>query len=139
MGTRERIVLDTNVLISAIGWRGAEYQLYSRCRSGEPQLAISPELLDELRRVLRYPKLGFDEYEIDEFVSDVLDHAAHVTPSHRLHVVEEDPDDDRVIECAVEAGARFIVSGDRHLLELAAYSGVQILDARSALREIEHT
>ena len=47
--------------------------LYQRCRAGELRLAISPELLAELGRVLRYPKLGFAEEEIEAFISDYLD------------------------------------------------------------------
>lgn len=136
MGPRERIVLDTNVLVSAVGWRGAEYRLYSRCRNGEQQLAVSPALLDELRRVLAYPKLGFAQDEIEAFISDISGHALHVEPSHRLEVIEEDPDDNRVIECAVEAEARCIVSGDRHLLKLATHGGILILDTQAALREV---
>lgn len=93
-------------------------------------------MLDELRRVLEYPKLGFTGDEVEDFIPDIMDHALHVTPSRTMRAVEEDPDDDRVVECAFEAGARFIVSGDKHLLELAAYGGIQILYARSAPREI---
>ncbi len=112
MGPEEAVVFDTNVLVSAVGWRGPEHELYERCRAGE--LAISPELLAELERVLRYPRLGFAEEEIEGFISDLLGHATTVSPSRTVVVVEENPDDDRVIECALAAGARRIVSGDKH-------------------------
>lgn len=134
MGSRALVVLDTNVLVSALGWRGSEHRLYARCRSGDPRLAISPVLLGELRRVPSYPKFAFTEEEIERFISDILTHALMVSPPSRsLEVVERDPDDDRVLECAVEAGARWIVSGDRHLLDLARYKDIRIVDAVSAL------
>jgi hypothetical protein len=68
------VVFDTNVLVSAVGWRGPEHELYERCRTGELRLAISPELLAELERMLRYPRLGFAEEEIEGFISDLLGH-----------------------------------------------------------------
>ena len=133
MVPEEVVVFDTNVLVSAVGWRGPEHEIYQRCRAGELRLALSPELLAELERVLRYPKLGFAEEEINAFISDLLEHAATVSPSHTVEVVEADPDDDRVIECALAAGARWVVSGDRHLLGLEEYEGIRIIDAATAI------
>lgn len=137
MGARTVVVLDTNVLVSALGWRGPEHQLYARCRSGRPRLALSPALLEELRRVLEYPKLGFAEGEISAFFSDIREHALTVTPSRRLEVIQEDPEDNRVLECAVAAGARLVVSGDKHLLSLEEYEGIRIVGARAALLELD--
>ncbi len=137
MGPRETVVLDTNVLVSAVGWRGPEHELYERCRAGELRLAISPELLAELRQVLRYPKFGFEEEEIEGFVSDLLDHAVTVSPSQTVEVIEEDPEDNRVIECALPAGARWIVSGDKHLLGLEEYEGIRIVSAATAINVLE--
>jgi putative PIN family toxin of toxin-antitoxin system len=132
VGPRETVVFDTDVLVSAVGRRGPEHELYERCRAGELRLAISPELLAELRRVLRYPKFGFEEEEIEGFVSDLLDHAVTVSPSQTVEVIEEDPEDNRVIECALAAGARWIVSGDKHLLGLEEYEGIRIVGAAAA-------
>lgn len=96
-------------------------------------MVTSPTLLAELRRVLNYPKFGLTADEIEGFISDLLSHAVTVSPSRTLEVVTEDPDDDRVIECALEADAPWIVSGDEHLLELAEYEGVQVINAKKAL------
>ncbi len=137
MGPRELVVLDTNVLVSAVGWRSPERELYDRCRSGRLRLAISPALLEELRRVLGYPKLGFSEDEVEVFVADVLDHAGVVSPSRTLEVVKDDPDDNRVLECAVAAGARWVVSGDKHLLGVAEYQGIRIVTAHAALNALK--
>lgn len=136
MGPRETVVLDTNVLVSALGWRGSERELYERCRTGGLELAVSSALVAELERVLRYPKLGFTEDDIGAFVSDLLSHAIIVSPPRTLEVVEEDPDDDRVLECALSAGARWIISGDKHLLGLGEHEGIRILGARAALETL---
>ena len=83
--------------------------------------------------MLRYPKFGFAEEEIEGFISNLLGHALTVSPSRTVEVVEEDPDDDRIIECALAAGARWIVSGDKHLLGLEEYEGIRIVSAATAV------
>jgi hypothetical protein len=90
-------------------------------------------LLAELERVLRYPRLGFAEEEIESFISNLLGHATTVSPSRTVELVEEDPDDNRVIGCALAAGARWIVSGDKHLLGLEEYEGIRIVGAAAAI------
>ncbi len=128
------VVLDTNVLVSAFGWNGPERRVYERCRAGELRQSISPDLLLELERVLHYPKLQFTESEIRACLRDLVAHANLVVPVHRIDVIEQDPGDNRVLECAVESGAKWIVSGDYHLLELHDFTGIQILSAAAALQ-----
>ena len=110
--------------------------MYERCGAGVMHLATSPELLDELERVLHYPKFLFTESEIQAFLREVTAIARLVHPRQRIDVVQQDPDDNRVLECAVEAEAEWIVSGDPHLLELGKYKGIQILSAAAALRRL---
>ncbi len=129
-------MLDTNILVSALGWQGPERLVYERCGAGLMHLATSPALLDELERVLRYPKFLFTESEIQAFLRNVIAIARLVHPRQRIDVVQQDPDDNRVLECAVEAGAEWIVSGDPDLLELREYEGIQILSAAAALRRL---
>jgi putative PIN family toxin of toxin-antitoxin system len=100
------------------------------------QLVTSPELLGELERVLRYPKFLFTESEIRSFLRHVTASARLVQPKQRIDVVQRDPDDNRVLECAVEVQAKWIISGDPHLLELREYKGIQILSAAAALRRL---
>lgn len=134
MGQTPVVVLDTNVLVSAVGWRGPELRLLTRCESRDLQLAISPALLEEVARVLRYPKLRLAPETIAAFERTLLAHAVLVHPSERLRIIHEDPDDDRILECAVAAEASWIVSGDRHLLQLGSYRGIPITNAGDALR-----
>lgn len=133
MGQTPVVVLDTNVLVSALVWRGSEFRLLSRCEKGDCQLAISPPILEELARVLRYPKLRLSPEDIAAFERTILNHAVLVHPSERLRIIRDDPDDDRILECAITAAAAWIVSGDRHLLELRSYREIPITNARAAL------
>jgi putative PIN family toxin of toxin-antitoxin system len=127
------VVFDTNVLISALLWPGSvPAQVVALARQGRVLAVISPALLEELRRVLR-KKLGFEEEAAEAVLEAVAEHSELVNPKQTLHVIREDPEDDRVLECAVEGRADAIVTGERHLLQLKEYRGVAILKPREFL------
>ena len=137
MGTPRVVVLDTNVLISALGWRGPEHSIYQLCRTGVLQAATSPQLLAELERVLGYPKFGLVDKEIRQLVSEFRARASVVRPSERIEIIQQDPSDNLVLECAVRAKADWIVSGDAHLLDLRVFRSIRVLGARSVLVALE--
>ena len=125
-------VLDTNVVVSAlISHRGAPAQCYRAWQEGRFAYVTSPALLDELARVLSYPRLSkylaWSGEERREFLEALAYAAKLVVPDIELHVIDEDPDDDRVLEAAVAAGVSHIVTGDRHLLNLRSYNGIEIV------------
>jgi uncharacterized protein len=131
----KRIVIDTNVLISAFGWSGAERRLLMHCKERIFELAISPQLLKELERVLQYKKLKFDKEEQVEFLALISELAVVVEPKETLDVVNAHAPDNRVIECACEACAEAIISGDEHLLQLSEFRGIKIMRAPDFLNE----
>lgn len=94
-----RIVLDTNVLLSAFGWRGSPYEILRRTLQGEFRLLASPALLEELQRVLAYPKFGFSEVEIAHFLLTIAEGAEVVLAPARLSVVAQDPADPFLPTC----------------------------------------
>lgn len=124
----ERVVFDTNIMISGLLWRGKPYQCLWLARTGIVQALYCPEMMAELSEKLR-GKFGFSENRIHAVVSDVRRFADRVEISGTLKVVTADPDDDKFIECAVAGKARVIVSGDHHLLDLAEYEGIPIMSA----------
>lgn len=116
-----RIVADTNVLVSGIGWRGPSARILDAVSDGLLQLVGSRELLGELGRVLAYPKLARVIGDPDQTVVLIEALAVLVAPAQRIAVVSDDETDNRVLEAAVAGAASYIVSGDRHLLELGAF------------------
>lgn len=127
-----RIVLDANVLVSAlISSAGAPAQIVAYWREDKFEVAISTPILHELDRVLHYPRLQehyhLPEKRIRRFLRLLARQAVAVAPPQSVTVIELDPDDNRYLECAVAAEAEVIVSGDRHLLALGEYQGIQIL------------
>ena len=129
-----RAVLDANVLVSGIVSEGTPRNILRAWRSGNFHVVESQATLDEIGRVLRYPKIArrhrWSEAEIRAFMES-LEALAILTPGKlRLNVVAADPSDNRYLECAVEGEADFLVTGDRHLLGLGTYRDVEILSPR---------
>ncbi|HFD40079.1 MAG TPA: putative toxin-antitoxin system toxin component, PIN family [Anaerolineae bacterium] len=137
-----RAVIDTNTLVSGlISPLGTPAQIIDHWRTGRFLLLTSPALLDELRRVLGYPRvatrLGWSEPERAQFLSS-LETLALVTPGNlQLPGVTRDPKDDAVVACAVEGQAEFIVSGDKDLLILGRYQETRIVTPREFLSLLE--
>lgn len=136
-----RLVLDTNVVFSALLWRGTPYRLLEAIkRKSGIQLYSSAVLLEELEEVLTRPPASKRLGAIDKNARAVLaDYAAAielVSPAHTPRVVLNDPDDDHVIAAALSARADLIVSGDADLITLNSYKGIVIVNAAEAIERI---
>jgi putative PIN family toxin of toxin-antitoxin system len=133
-----RVVLDTNVYISALMFGGLPGSLLALAFVQAFTLIISSPLLEELDEKLR-GKFGVS-VEDAAFVRSRLESVAQVVePRGTLRVIPEDPDDNRVLECAVEGKADYIVSGDQHLLNLGKYQGISIVTVRKFMDATEAT
>jgi putative PIN family toxin of toxin-antitoxin system len=131
-----RVVLDTNVYISALLFGGLPGSLLDLAFLRSFTLIISPALLEELDEKLRV-EFGVS-VEDAALVRARLEKVAEVVqPRESLSVIADDPDDNRVLECAVKGEADVIVSGDRHLLELARYQGISIITVRQFMESAE--
>jgi len=123
-----RVVLDTNVLISALLFRGLPGRLVPMWQEREIVLLVSPEILKEYIKVLSYPKFGLDEEEIKAILrEEVLPFVEPVRPGTRIEIIKEDPSDDKFLSLAVDGNAEFLVSGDRHLLGIKKYRKIGIV------------
>lgn len=129
----KKIVIDTNVLVSALGWNGPERKVLKHCYEGFFELFISAQMVEELKRVLSYEKLGFSLEEQEEFLVLISEIAALVDPNEHIDAIKEKPSDNRVLECACAGKVEAIVSGDRHLLQLREFRGIKILRAPELL------
>jgi len=137
-----RIVLDTNVVLSALLWRGTPHHLLAAIgQRSSIQLYSSSALLEELADVLARPsatkRLALIGKTVREVLADYVEAIELVEPTTVPRVVADDIDDDQVIAAAVAARADLIVSGDRkHLLPLGIHQGIVIIDAAEAIRRI---
>lgn len=133
-----KAVLDVGQYVSAtIRADGHPAQVLSAWREGEFDLLTSLPILDDLRRVLAYPRIRkrhqWTDEEIELFVVS-LGVAAHLTPGElEVTAVQDDPTDDKILACAKEGQANYIVSSDEHLLNLESYEGISIVPPRRFL------
>jgi putative PIN family toxin of toxin-antitoxin system len=127
-----RVVADTNVFISALMFGGLPGRFLDLALGRRFTLVISEALLDELDEKLR-GKFAVSESDALAIRAKLEDNATVVNPDFELDAVPGDPDDNRVLECAVAGRAGTIVSGDRHLLRLASFEGIAIVTVRQFL------
>jgi putative PIN family toxin of toxin-antitoxin system len=129
-----RIVIDTNVWVSGLLWRGMPWRLLCLAEAGEVELCIAPSMLVELAEVLSYerlqPRLRQLGLTPEELVAYALSLASVFEVPEGDPIVVADPDDDVFLRCATAASAAYVVSGDHHLLDLGRYAGIPILTIR---------
>lgn len=132
-----RIVADTNTALSGLLWQGPPRQLIDLARERTLTLCTSFVLLAELAEVMGRPKfttrIQAAGLSAASLVQDYARLAELVKPHPLFDTVSRDPDDDAVLATALAAEAHFVVSGDRDLLDLGAFRGIQILSAARAL------
>ncbi len=134
---KTKATLDTNILISALGWKGNPKQVFNKITSGEVELVISDEQFSELSEALEYPKFEFTKEQKDRFKVLILGIATIVKPVEKINVIKEDPDDNMHLEAAVAGNVKYIISGDSDLLELNEFRGIKIITAKEFLEEIK--
>lgn len=127
-----KVVFDTNILLSGHFWKGPPYRCLVAAEAGLVSMILSDPIVAELREKL-VEKFNVPREEAEAVVDHLETHAEIVATHGRSGWVKPDPDDDKFIDAALTAGARIIVSGDRHLLDLRAVDGIEILTARQFL------
>jgi len=135
-----RLVLDTNLWISGLLWRGLPWRLLQLAEQGVVELSLTPPMLAELAEVLAYPKLALRLRQLGVTVTELTERAANLAsiwdapevagPS----IVAADPDDDVFLYCASIAHADYVLSGDGHLLDLGQHAGIPIVTVRDFFR-----
>jgi uncharacterized protein len=121
-----RVTLDANVYISGFVFGGKPKRILEMAIDGEIEVAVSDPIILEVRRHL-LGKFGWSEPRAAEAIESIAEFAKHVTPTETIDSVPTDPDDNRVLECAVLAGSQTIVTGDDDLLRLVGFRGIEIV------------
>ena len=133
-----RVVLDTNVVVSALLWGGVPYKLIEAAAAGEIELITSPALLTELRNVLSREhlasRLAAQRSTVEQAIAFYAELVISVSPLSTPRVVPGDVDDDHVIAAALAGTAEIVISGDRHLLSLGSHEGIDIDHPADAVR-----
>jgi putative PIN family toxin of toxin-antitoxin system len=125
--------LDSSVYIRALHLGGPAALLIGHARAGNIRIDISDPILNESLRVLR-DKFQWDGYRTQDARGKLLSIGNHVSPAETVSVIKEDPDDDRVLECAAAAESDFIVTEDKDLLRLGRFGNARIVTIREFVK-----
>jgi len=123
-----KIVIDTNVFISALLFRGSTSRLVSFWQKDVVSVLLSSEVLKEYAKVLTYPKFKLTKKEIRGVLEqELLPYVIPIKVKNHLDVITQDPSDNKFLELAKAGSADYILSGDKHLLELKDFQGIKIV------------
>ncbi len=123
-------------------WGGKPAEIIKAAEQNKVSILTSEEIVAEISQVLTYPKITHifqaEGLRIEDLIEAVLKIAKFVKVTKRINFILEHPADDKFIECAQAAGAKYIVSGDKHLLKSVRYKKTQIVSVKEFLQIIEN-
>jgi len=130
-----RVVVDTNVFVSSF-FGGYPRQVIDLWRQGEMTLCLSKEIVDEYIRVLQ--RLGLEEEELEEILSLFARgfHCLFTSKTPSLRIIDEDPADDKLFECAVALKAEYIISGDAAVVRVENYMGIKVIGPKEFTQKL---
>ena len=132
-----RITVDTNVLVSATFWYGASYRIIELVEQGKVELVLSEAIIQEFSAVLEYEeikkKIVNKRLLMLRTVEKLVFMSKIAVPAIKIAVVKEDPDDDRILECAVTGDVNYLISKDNHLLKIVKYGKIKIVSPEEFL------
>lgn len=131
-----RAVIDTNVLISAFMTYGKSRKVLDKVFGGKIRLLNSPAILLEFEEVLSREKFGLTRAQVQKIVSLLIRSSEVIEPKTKITFIIEDPDDNKLLECAIDGRAKYIITGDKHLLKIREYKNIRIVNPNSFLRKI---
>jgi putative PIN family toxin of toxin-antitoxin system len=124
---KPRVVIDTNVLVSGLTFKGQPREVLDLAWKGEIEVFISPFIFKELSGTLK-KDFGWSKEQIKDMIQRIKAKTISIRPKIKVSVVKEKDDDNRILECAIEGNVRYLISGDKkHLLPLKEYQGIKIL------------
>lgn len=134
-----KITADTNMLISATFWYGASHKIISKVEGKQVELILSGEIIKEYASVLEYDeiqnKIKQKRLVMKHTVSKIISMSTIIEPKIKFDVVKYDPDDNKILGCAVAGNVDCIVSNDKHLLKLKMFEGIPIMKPEVFLKD----
>jgi len=136
-----KIVLDANIYVSAYLRGGVPFFITDRVEESLDTSFFTCDTIEEIEDVISRSKFGLSQEQIDCILADIRYNGKQVAvlPQQRVFDVCRDPKDDKILECAVVAGADYIVSGDNDLLDMKEYRGIKIVTASEYLQIVDYT
>lgn len=133
-----RVVLDTNVFVSALLFQGETGKLVRWWQKGEIVPVVTRETYEELVTVLRYPKFQLSAEEIKTVMNEeVLPYIEVIEVTQTANGISPDPEDDKFLSCAISGKVTNLVTGDKGLLSMGGYRGTRVIGVREFIKRVE--
>ena len=130
-----RVTVDTNFLISATQWDySVAHKLLKKFILSDAKIFTTQNILDETAEVLERD-FEYNKNQAKNIIEKISLFAKLIEPKQKVEIVKDDPDDNKVIECAIESSSDYIITYDKHLLKLKEYKGIKILKPEEILKE----
>ena len=130
-----KVTVDTNFLISATQWDySVAHKLLKKLILSDTEIFTTQDILNETVEVLERD-FEYSKNEANNIIKKILLFAKLIEPKQKINVIKDDPDDNKVIECAVESFSDYIITYDRHLLKLKEYKGIKIVKPEEIFKE----
>lgn len=131
-----KVVIDTNVFISGIFWKGSSNKVLELWKRGTITLVVSSGIIDEIIKVLSDFKIQLPPDAIKSWINMILKNSILVEPKEKLQLVKDDPSDNKFIEAAFASNAQYIISQDKHLIKLKEFKGLLILTPEELIAKL---
>lgn len=132
--SKPKVVIDTNIFVSGLTFKGKPREVLDLIWRGDIEACISSFIFEELEETLK-KDFSWDRDQIKHTIEKIKAKTILVQPKDKVSVIKEKDDDNRIIECAIEGKAQYIISGDKkHLLPLKEYQGTKILSPSEFLK-----
>ena len=128
-----KVVLDTNILVSAYFHNGNQRKVYRRIVNGEDELYITDDIIMELHKVLIRKKFDLSLDEVDDFIKIIESYAIKIICENEPENISRDKDDDKILQCGLIGKVDYIITGDKDLLVLGHYNNIKIINANDYL------
>ena len=130
-----KVTVDTNFLISATQWDySVAHKLLNKFILSDDEIFTTQDILDETMEVLERD-FEYSKNEANNIIEKILLFAKLIEIKQKVAIIKDDPDDNKVIECAIESSSDYIVTYDRHLLKLKEYKGIKIITPEEILKK----
>ena len=131
-----KVTVDTNFLISATQWDySVAHKLLKKFILSGVKIFTTQDIFDETAEVLERD-FKYSKSEAKNIIEKILLFADPAEPKQKVDVIKDDPDDDKVVECAIESSSDYIITYDKHLLKLKEYNGIKIVKPEEILKEV---
>jgi len=128
-----KIVIDSNVFVSAFFWLGNPRKVFDRVTNGLDELYITDDILQELSSVMTREKFNLEKNKVDNYVKIIEYFSIKLFPDNNIEDICRDPDDNKILKCGLEGNVDYIITGDKDLLVLKEYKKIKIVTPKEYL------